>query len=132
MTGSFQILELSLVRGRGAVRGRGPVRGHDDAAIDDGRKKASDSELPAMKSFTDNTGPTQILPVTSTPIKFFVQIFDGDFFDCVVEATNLNAATKSPPTSDTPARGPYATSDTYWYPTTAKEMGASYNAPRPY
>ena len=77
-----------------------------------------------MKSFTDDTGPTQMPPGTSTPIKFFEQIFDDAFFDGFVEATNLNAAAKSPPPADAPARGPYATSDTHWLPTTAKEMRA--------
>ena len=77
-----------------------------------------------MKSLTDDTGPTQMLPGTSTPIKFFEQIFDDAFFDGVVEATNMNAAAKSPPPADAPARGPYATSNTHWLPTTAKEMRA--------
>ena len=92
-------------------------------AIDPGWQKSTDAEPPTVKEFTAATGPTQVLPVTSTPLAFFEQIFGGSFFADIVEATNLNAVVKCPPSGNA-AHGPYETSDLHWYTTTPQEMRA--------
>ena len=74
-----------------------------------------------MKPFTDPSGPTELLPATSTPLDFFNLMFGEDFFKTLAEATNLNAADKRPPPAGA-AHGRFATSDPKWHVTSAAEM----------
>ena len=74
-----------------------------------------------MKPFTDPSGPTELLPATSTPLDFFNLMFGEDFFNTLAEATNLNAAEKRPPPAGA-AHGRVATSDPKWQVTSAAEM----------
>ena len=63
--------------------------------------------------FTEPVGPTQVLPANATAIKFFMQMFDEDLFQHIVDHTNLYV-------SQMPARSPHYS----WYYTTLPEMKA--------
>ena len=66
-----------------------------------------------MFQFTEPVGPTQVLPANATAIKFFMQMFDEDLFQHIVDQTNLYVR-------QMPARSPrYG-----WYDTTVPEMKA--------
>ena len=111
--------------GRGAGRGRGQGRGVGvgQLILPPGWSKSASVNPPAVHQFAELSGPTTILPSTSTPLKFFEQIFGADFFEVFAVATNINATVVSPPRPDQ-AAGQYATSDATWKPTSAEEMRA--------
>ena len=111
--------------GRGAGRGRGQGRGVGvgQLVLPPGWSKSASVNPPAVHQFAELSGPTTILPSTSTPLKFFEQIFGADFFEVFAVATNINATVVSPPRPDQ-AAGQYATSDATWKPTSAEEMRA--------
>ena len=132
---------LDVLRGRGAVHavGRGAGRGADrgdglgrgqwrgvgvgQLVLPPGWSKSSTVTPPAVHEFLESSGPTSILPSTSTPLKLFEQIFGADFFEVFAISTNINATVVSPPRSDQ-GTGPYVTSDATWKPTSAEEMRA--------
>ena len=94
---------------------------HQPALVDPGREKTEDVAPPTVKPFTDPSGPTELLPVTSTPLDFINLMFVEDFFETLAEATNLNAAEKRPPHAGA-VHGRFATSDPKWHVTSAAEM----------
>ena len=126
-------------RGRGVYRGRGRgigrgVRGGRGAGGRRGRavppvvlppgwKKTTDAVPPTVNQFTVISGPTEMLPSTSTPLDFFNQLFGASLFPDIVMATNLNAVAKSPPAAIV-ADDRYATSDRNWHVTNVEEMRA--------
>ena len=59
--------------GRGAGRGRGQGRGVGvgELVLPPGWSKSSTVNPPAVHEFVELSGPTTILPSTSTPLKFF-------------------------------------------------------------
>ena len=66
-----------------------------------------------LYQFTEPVGPTRVLPASASAIKFFMQLFDEDLFQHIVDQTNLYA-------SQMPTRSPrYG-----WYDTTVPEMKA--------
>ena len=73
-----------------------------------GWSKSASVNPPAVHQFAELSGPTTILPSTSTPLKFFEQILGADFFEVFAVATNINATVVSPPRPDQ-ATGQYAT-----------------------
>ena len=66
--------------------------------LEPGWQRTSDVQSPVVRPFSQETGPTDPLPHSDSPLECFNQMFGVDFFGNLVAATNANAAAKHPPT----------------------------------
>ena len=117
-------------RGRGGGRGRSRGRGRgrfmppvDTNEMTEGWQKTEDVAPPIVRPFTLTSGPTEMLPATTSPLGFLLQVVGDDFFVSVAAASNLNAVAKSPPAQPDPDK-PYITADPHWHATSAEEIKA--------
>ena len=95
----------------------------DTNEMTEGWQKTEDVAPPIVRPFTLTSGPTEMLPATTSPLGFLLQVLGDDFFVSVSAASNLNAVAKSPPAQPDPDK-PYITADPHWHATSAEEIKA--------